>query len=160
MGLRGTNLFFIYIGVSINGVHPTTGWSISWKIPSFEMDDDWGYPMTQDVEVDLSRPCPKPPCLLPSATGATGAGTLGRALRISGACGGTRGTRLFWDGSIHPKNHERSWKSIEWDLNPRREHEIIEGKIYRKAWLLPLDMEGSCLWNWRTPGQSKSQAIC
>ena len=23
---------------------PKNGWLMSWKIPSFEMDDDWGYP--------------------------------------------------------------------------------------------------------------------
>ena len=31
-------------GVSINGGIPPNGWFISWKIPSFEMDDDRGYP--------------------------------------------------------------------------------------------------------------------
>ena len=30
--------------VSMAMGNPQNGWFISWKIPSFEMDDDWGYP--------------------------------------------------------------------------------------------------------------------
>ena len=26
------------------GIPKNAGWFISWKTPSFEMDDDWGYP--------------------------------------------------------------------------------------------------------------------
>ena len=32
------------LGVSASWGYLKMGWFISWKIPSFDMDDDWGYP--------------------------------------------------------------------------------------------------------------------
>ena len=41
--VAGDNKNATHLGGSINGGTPIAGWFIG-KIPSFEMDDDWGYP--------------------------------------------------------------------------------------------------------------------
>ena len=33
-----------YGGFHSHGGTPIAAWFIAWNIPSFEMDDDWGYP--------------------------------------------------------------------------------------------------------------------
>ena len=40
LGIMGINYVDMEVSVVIGVLY--NGWFISWKIPSFEMDDDWG----------------------------------------------------------------------------------------------------------------------